>query len=60
MCIYYNKYTINTYDINGKYTLTQQLGNKPMYFDSKKDAETYAKDMGLDLEEVSIEIEEVE
>ena len=57
MSIYYNKYTINTYDDNGKYTLMQPFTDKPMFFDSKQEAETYAENQGMDLEEICIESE---
>ena len=52
------KHTINVYDVNGKYTLMQPFISKPMLFNSKKDAEIYAENYGLDLEEVIIESEE--
>ena len=51
------KYTINTYDINGKFTLMKPFTDEPMFFDSKEDAETYAENMGCDLEYISIESE---
>lgn len=48
-------YTINTYDINGKYTLMQPFILVPMYFETRLDAEAYAKFMDCDFEEISIE-----
>lgn len=51
------KYTINTYDLNGKFTLMKPFSDEPMFFDSKEDAEIYAENMGCDLEDISIESE---
>lgn len=51
------KYTINTYDLNGKFTLMKPFSKEPLFFDSEREAEIYAENNGLDLEMISIERE---
>lgn len=52
------KYTINTYDINGKFTAMEAFEPKPLLFDSEEDAKEYLRKQGCRedyIEDLSIE-----
>lgn len=52
-------WTINTYGLNGKFTLMRPFTEIPLFFETQKEAETYAKNAGLNLKGISIENERV-